>query len=165
MIIHQPLTPILVCNPALWIYTTSHDLVENTGWRMRDYNCLSTDDLVNWRDEGIVFTMDNVTWAHSAWAQQVIELPNGTYIMAFPGMGGSFDWSYPGGVRYCRSVITCVFTTALKWVACVFTTAGKWVACVFTTAVKWVVRTTRNLPTTYVRGPGCCNVFLIYIYI
>eukprot|EP00729_Bicosta_minor_P011584 gene11584-15272_t len=83
--------------------TTTHDLVENTGWRMRDYNCLSTDDLVNWRDEGIVFTMDNVTWAHSAWAQQVIELPNGTYIMAFPGMGGSFDWSYPGGVGLAAS--------------------------------------------------------------
>ncbi len=30
---------------------------------MRDYNCLSSDDLVNWRDEGIVFSMDTVTWA------------------------------------------------------------------------------------------------------
>lgn len=51
-----------VADGRLYI-TTTHDLADQTGWRMHDYNCLSTDDLVNWRDEGIVFTMDNVEWA------------------------------------------------------------------------------------------------------
>ena len=46
---------------------------------MRDYSCLSTDDLSNWRDEGIAFSMDDVKWADSAWAQQV-----GVCITALP---------------------------------------------------------------------------------
>ena len=83
--------------------TTTHDLANDTGWHMRDYNCLSSDDLVNWRDEGIVFSIDSVTWAHSAWAQQVVQAPNGTFLMAYPGMGGSFNWSYPGGVGIASS--------------------------------------------------------------
>ena len=41
--------------------------------------------------------------AHSAWAQQVVELRNGTYLMAFPGMGGKFNWTYPGGVGLASS--------------------------------------------------------------
>lgn len=83
--------------------TTTHDLTSDTGWSMTDYNCLSTDDLVNWRDEGIVFSMKTVQWAKLAWAQQVVPLPNGTYLMAFPGMGGSFNWTYPGGVGLASS--------------------------------------------------------------
>ncbi len=35
----------------VYVYT-SHDLVGQAGWKMRDYNCLSSDDLLNWRDEG-----------------------------------------------------------------------------------------------------------------
>ena len=92
----------LVTGGRMYI-TTSHDLANNTGWNMRDYNCLSSDDLVNWRDEGIVFSMDTVRWANLAWAQQVVEAPNGTFLMAFPGMGGNFSWSYPGGVGIASS--------------------------------------------------------------
>ena len=55
-------SPYVGADGRLYI-TTTHDLADQTGWRMHDYNCLSTDDLVNWRDEGIVFTMDNVGWA------------------------------------------------------------------------------------------------------
>jgi hypothetical protein len=83
--------------------TSSHDLANDTGWSMHDYNCVSSDDLVNWRDEGIVFSMDTVRWARLAWAQQVVEVPNGTFLMAFPGMGGNFNWSYPGGVGIASS--------------------------------------------------------------
>ena len=48
---------------------------------MRDYNAFSSDDLVNWRDEGIVFSFDSISWADYAWAQQVTKLPNGTFVM------------------------------------------------------------------------------------
>jgi peptidoglycan/xylan/chitin deacetylase (PgdA/CDA1 family) len=129
--------------------TTSHDRASDTSWSMRDYNCLSSDDLVNWRDEGTRATTrltgalkcrtsvcpsrrdclldglrilgafgasslqhrqrstrhplfrdrhplfrDRVA-SPQAWAQQVVELPNGTFLMAYPGMGGAFDWPYP----------------------------------------------------------------------
>eukprot|EP01047_Picozoa_sp_COSAG01_P021466 COSAG01_NODE_1246_length_11073_cov_38.365683_6_plen_710_part_00 len=103
--------PFVSSDGRLYI-TTSHDLANATGWSMRDYNCLSTDDLVNWRDEGIVFSMDTVAWADSAWAQQVVQLPNGTYLMAFPGMGRRkppgcnaswCHWPYPGGVGIASS--------------------------------------------------------------
>ena len=56
---------------------------------MEDYNCLSSADMVNWRDEGIAFSMANTTWAKGlhAWAQQVVELKNGTFVMFFPAIG------------------------------------------------------------------------------
>ncbi len=40
---------------------------------MRDYVCMSSADMVNWQDEGVVFSFaaDNVTWGQYAWAQQV----------------------------------------------------------------------------------------------
>ena len=41
-----------VANGRLYI-TTTHDLAANTEWAMKDYNCLSTEDGVNWRDEGL----------------------------------------------------------------------------------------------------------------
>ena len=28
----------------------------------------------------------------------MVALPNGSFLMAYPGMGGKFNWSYPGGV-------------------------------------------------------------------
>ena len=104
-------SPFVASDGRMYI-TTSHDLANNTGWSMRDYNCLSSDDLANWRDEGIVFSMDTVSWADSAWAQQVVELSNGTFLMAFPGMGRRkppgcsaawCHWPYPGGVGIASS--------------------------------------------------------------
>lgn len=54
----------------LYIYT-SHDFATQSGWLMTDYSLMSTDDLQNWRDEGIVFDINNQTWGVYAWAQQV----------------------------------------------------------------------------------------------
>ena len=51
----------MALNDRLWIYTT-HDNMK-PGYSMRDYNALSSDDLVNWRDEGIVFSFDSIDWA------------------------------------------------------------------------------------------------------
>jgi hypothetical protein len=78
----------IVHDGRVYLYT-SHDKDHNHGFDMSDYNCLSSADMVNWRDEGIAFSMDNTTWAKGlyAWAQQVVELKNGTFVMFFPAMG------------------------------------------------------------------------------
>ncbi len=50
---------------------------------MFNYSLMSSSDLTNWRDEGIVFDLRNQTWGLYAWAQQVIDGPGG-YFMYFP---------------------------------------------------------------------------------
>jgi arabinoxylan arabinofuranohydrolase len=67
--------------------TTSHDILGQVGWFMKDYVVMSTDDLMNWRDEGIAFSAANSSWATYAWAQQVVEHPPGRFTMFWPGMG------------------------------------------------------------------------------
>ena len=47
----------------VWMYTT-HDNLE-PGYTMRDYNAFSSDDMVNWRDEGIVFSFDSISWTNA----------------------------------------------------------------------------------------------------
>ena len=69
----------------LYIYT-SHDLDTQTRWDMVDYSLMSSDDLTNWQDHGIVFDIRNQSWGTFAWAQQVIDGPGGFY-MYFPGIG------------------------------------------------------------------------------
>jgi arabinoxylan arabinofuranohydrolase len=63
---------------------TSHDYANQEGWAMFDYSLMSSFDLTNWRDEGIVFDIRNQTWGQYAWAQQVIDGPGG-YYMYYPG--------------------------------------------------------------------------------
>jgi arabinoxylan arabinofuranohydrolase len=77
----------IVHNGRVYLYT-SHDKKAAHGFNMIDYNCLSSADMVNWRDEGIVFSLENSTNfpGCSAWAQQVVELKNGTFVMVFPAM-------------------------------------------------------------------------------
>ena len=74
-----------VYNGRLYIYT-SHDLDEQKGWLMTDYSLMSTDDLCNWNDEGIVFDINNQTWGVYAWAQQVIQGDDGRFYMFYPAM-------------------------------------------------------------------------------
>jgi hypothetical protein len=77
----------IVHNGRVYLYT-SHDKRSAHGFDMVDYNCLSSSDLVNWRDEGIVFSLANSSSfaGCGAWAQQVVELKNGTFVMVFPAM-------------------------------------------------------------------------------
>ena len=86
------LTNRFTADPAPFVHagrlyvTTSHDLPGQRGWLMQDYAVMSTDDLANWRDEGIAFSAANSSWATYAWAQQVVERPPGTFTMFWPGM-------------------------------------------------------------------------------
>ena len=68
--------------------TATHDEVDAHSFSMLDYNVFSTDDGVNWRDDGIAFSpVSNTTWARNAWAQQVIwHAPMSKYVMFFPGL-------------------------------------------------------------------------------
>lgn len=47
---------------------------------------MSSDDLTNWRDEGIVFDLKNQSWGMWAWAQQVIRGADGLFYMYYPAM-------------------------------------------------------------------------------
>jgi hypothetical protein len=70
----------LVFEGRLYIFT-SHDLPNMTGWDMFDYSLMSTDDLANYRDEGIVFDLRNQSWGVHAWAQQVIQGADNNFYM------------------------------------------------------------------------------------
>jgi hypothetical protein len=71
--------------------TATHDDVNMTSFSMHDYNVFSTNDAVNWQDDGICFSpTSNTTWARNAWAQQVIYVSSlNKYVMYFPGFGVS----------------------------------------------------------------------------
>jgi hypothetical protein len=85
--------------PRLYI-STSHDLANQTQYEMKDYSLISSVDLANWMDHGIVFDSSKVKWGPrtngsltpGAWAQQVIgPLPgegctdaNGCWWMYWP---------------------------------------------------------------------------------
>lgn len=66
--------------------STSHDLDDQHGWLMRDYSLMSSDDLANWRDEGIIFDLANQTWGQYAWAQQIIQAGD-LFYMYYPAEG------------------------------------------------------------------------------
>ena len=77
----------IVHQGRLYVFT-SHDLDAQNGWLMTDYSLMSTDDLANWRDEGIPFDLQNQSWGMYAWAQQVIQAPSGQegFFMYYPAM-------------------------------------------------------------------------------
>ena len=68
---------------------TGHDIstnaeVDNAIYNIPEYLCYSTKDLVNWKYEGVVMNMKDVSWgdAKSAWAGQVVK-HNGKYYLYF----------------------------------------------------------------------------------
>ncbi len=72
-----------VFDDTLWIYP-SHDIAGSTDWVMVDWHCFSSTNLVNWTDHGVIFGVDNLTWASkNAWAPDCIER-NGNYYFYFP---------------------------------------------------------------------------------
>lgn len=51
---------------------------------MRDWHVFSTDDMANWKDEGEIFSLKDISWADKhAWAPDCIER-NGKYYFYFP---------------------------------------------------------------------------------
>jgi arabinoxylan arabinofuranohydrolase len=72
-----------VFNGRMYV-VTSHDLDSQAGYDMVDYHMFSSDDMINWRDHGIVFDVrTNTTWATRAYAPDMI-FRNGRYYLYFP---------------------------------------------------------------------------------
>jgi arabinoxylan arabinofuranohydrolase len=62
----------LVVGDRVYLYTT-HDATNQSGYSMYDYSLISSVDLLNWLDHGLVFDARNVSWGErGAWAQQTI---------------------------------------------------------------------------------------------
>lgn len=71
---------VLVDGDTVYLYTghdlSSDDEVARAIYRIPEYLCYSTTDMVNWKEEGVVMSADteNVSWARdstTAWASQV----------------------------------------------------------------------------------------------
>ena len=72
-----------VFNGRMYV-VTSHDLDTQASYDMVDYYMFSSDDMINWRDHGIVFDVNrDTTWANLAYAPDMI-YRNGKYCLYFP---------------------------------------------------------------------------------
>jgi len=75
----------MVYGDTLYLYTT-HDenVLVNDFYTMRDWQCFSTKDMVNWTEHGKIFSLDDIRWADDrAWAPQAIER-NGKFYLYCP---------------------------------------------------------------------------------
>lgn len=80
---------------------------------MVDYSLMSSDDLTNWQDEGIVFDIRNQSWGVNAWAQQVIQGDDGNFWMYYPGMSARKGDNRSGTGVAVSSSVTGPFNDAL----------------------------------------------------
>lgn len=86
----NPILPDFQADPSahvfgkkMWIYP-SHDLAGSKGWDMLDWHAFSSSDLVHWKDNGVIFSLNDITWAKRwAWAPDCVQR-NGKYYFYFP---------------------------------------------------------------------------------
>jgi len=72
-----------VFNGRLYVYP-SHDIAGSKDWDMVDWQVFSTDDMLHWKDHGVIFSLKDVKWATKhAWAPDCIQR-NGKYYFYFP---------------------------------------------------------------------------------
>ncbi len=78
----------LVFDGRIYLYNSNDD--DNAvggGYTMHSIVCISTDDLKNWTDHGIVFSVPtNASWATNSWAPQPI-VRDGTIFLYFGNSG------------------------------------------------------------------------------
>ena len=74
-------------NNRMYIYC-SHDQTGATGYSINDVTLMSSDDLVNWTDEGEVIKASSTSWAGLTYAPDTI-YRNGYYYAYFGNGGGS----------------------------------------------------------------------------
>lgn len=79
----------MVYHDTVFLYT-SHDEANapegNGGFRMKDWRCFTSTDMVNWTDHGAIASLKNFNWApkeNGAWAPQCIER-NGKFYLYCP---------------------------------------------------------------------------------
>src|SRR3569833_118814 len=72
-----------VFHGRLYIYP-SHAIAGSKDWAMVAWHAFSTDDMVHFKDHGVIFSLKDITWAKKyAWAPDCIER-NGKYYFYFP---------------------------------------------------------------------------------
>ena len=96
----------IVHGDKLYVSMT-HDHANATSWGdLYDYSLISTRDMVNFADEGIIFDARNATWGpKGAWAQQIISASDG-----LAGPGFYLYWPNIGGVWADRSGVGIAFS-------------------------------------------------------
>lgn len=86
----QPILPNFHADPSarvfgnkLYVYPT-HDLPNMTNWCEVDWHVFSTEDMKNFTDHGVAFSLGDIKWAkNEAWAPDCIER-DGKYYFYFP---------------------------------------------------------------------------------
>ena len=75
----------MVFGDTLYLYTThDEDRLENHFYTMNNWYCFSTKDMATWTDHGVIFSLDDISWADGrAWAPQCIER-NGKFYLYCP---------------------------------------------------------------------------------
>lgn len=78
---------VLVDGDTVYLYTghdaSTDEQVEKAIYMIPEYLCYSSTDLINWKSEGTVMTMDTVEWAKddtAAWASQVTKYGDQYYL-------------------------------------------------------------------------------------
>lgn len=87
-----------VFGDRVYVYT-SHDVDGQTNFDMTDYHAFSSDDLVNWRDHGVIITTADLSWAANLYAPDACE-KDGKYYLYMPNSGSGIGVAVaddPGG--------------------------------------------------------------------
>lgn len=70
----------LVFDGRLYVYCSNDDENGTNGYVMSSITCISTDDLKNWTDHGVVFRANSTTWASLTWAPSAISNQNRVFL-------------------------------------------------------------------------------------
>lgn len=87
-------TDIFTADPAVhyfegkyWVYTTHDEPSADSYFIMKDWRAYSSSDLIEWQDQGVIMSLDDIDWADDfAFAPDVV-FRDGTYYMYFPVNG------------------------------------------------------------------------------
>lgn len=85
----KPILPDFYADPSarvvgktMWIYPT-HDIAGSKEWNPQDWHCFSSTDLKTWKDHGVIFSLNDLSWANrKAYASDCIKR-NGNYYFYF----------------------------------------------------------------------------------
>ncbi|MFI3318233.1 MAG: family 43 glycosylhydrolase [Rikenellaceae bacterium] len=87
----KPILPDFHADPSAhywegkyWIYPST-DEPGSTSWKqMKRWSCYSSKDLVNWKDEGEIFSLEKISWADDSAFAPDIATRHGKYYYYFP---------------------------------------------------------------------------------
>ncbi|MEJ2111267.1 MAG: glycoside hydrolase family 43 protein [Acidobacteriota bacterium] len=78
-----------VFDGRVYVYA-SHDLDDQKNYNMVDYHVFSSNDLVNWQDHGMAFSIEDAPWAEKLYAPDAVYSPaTRKYYLYFPNSGNS----------------------------------------------------------------------------